>query len=67
MKSKTFVHSIGTVLVVYLLFNLLVWTQFTCYVLSNPECTGGDLNGTAVLLPVRAIHSSLSDLTDDAS
>jgi len=44
MKSKTFVHIIGAVLVGYLLFNLLVWTQFTRYVLSNPECTGGDLS-----------------------
>jgi len=44
MKSKTFVNSIGAALVFYLLFNLLVWTQFTRYLLSNPECKGGDLS-----------------------
>jgi hypothetical protein len=44
MKSKTFVHIIGTVLGGYLFFNLVVWTQFTRDVLSNPECKGGDLS-----------------------
>jgi hypothetical protein len=44
MKSKRFVQIIGVVLGVYLLFNLLVWTRFTRYLLSNPECRGGDLS-----------------------
>jgi hypothetical protein len=44
MKSKTFVLSIGILLGVYLLFNLLVWTRFTRYLLANPDCKGGDLS-----------------------
>ena len=44
MKSKTFVTIIGTALGAYLLLNMLVWTQFTRYLLSNPECKGGDLS-----------------------